>query len=547
MAFYVYDRRAVMEKNNIILSICMIIKNEQRCLERCLKSLTPLREQLNCELIIVDTGSTDDSIQIAKKYADKLIHFIWCNDFSAARNVGLEQAQGEWIMVIDADEELVEDVSHIVEFFTSEQRYQYYGCFLKKKNCFEAEICNRCESLREYHGTSSDFLDYRVFRADYNPRYVGIIHEYVPYREPTYTFQSYVLYHDGYAFEDETKRKEKKKRNAALLQKQIKQNMNDLRAIVHILVEEDVINKEVYRNLILLTEKLMYQDLNNLFAPNAFVKVARYYSKNDNKQKALEICQDYIKRFVGEGKSDMYETFEIDIRFIQSNTLFEQKQYRPALKMIEKYLHLMEKYKSGKMNLRLLRTGSLGFANEGQEQFIQFLKARCYMELGENKKAGEVIKQVDLSNVTTRAFFNFYWLIVRLCHQKESGITFEQYYKILLDAMKREIPSQKKIAQDSYDMVHSYIASVEEQTRHMILKQISSVKEGNADLWNLIEERKQKKQQELQNMIEKTKQTIQKLIAEPSMQNKALDLAQKLQAFAPEDEQIKWWIEMLSK
>jgi len=58
-----------MEQQNIIISICMIMKNEERCLERCLKSLTPLREQLPCELIITDTGSTDRSIEIAEKYA----------------------------------------------------------------------------------------------------------------------------------------------------------------------------------------------------------------------------------------------------------------------------------------------------------------------------------------------------------------------------------------------------------------------------------------------------------------------------------------------
>ena len=536
-----------MEKNKIVLSICMIIKNEKRCLERCLKSLTPLREQLNCELIITDTGSTDGSIQIAKKYADKFISFIWCNDFSAARNVGLEQAQGEWIMVIDADEELVEDVSHLVEFFTSEQRHQYYGCFLKKKNCFEAEICNRCESLKDYKGVSSDFLDYRVFRADYNPRYIGIIHEYVPYREPTYSFQNYVLYHDGYAFEDETKRKQKKQRNAALLQKQIKQNMHDLRAIVHILVEEDVINKEVYKNLILLTEKLMYQELNNLFAPNAFVKVARYYSKQDNKQKTLEICQDYVKLFVGEDKSDIYELFEIDVRFIQSNTLFQQKQYRPALKMIEKYLYLMEKYKKGEINLRLLRTGSLSFANESHMQFIQFLKARCYMELGEIKSAGDVVKEVDLLEVTGAAFFNFYWLIVRLSHQEQSGITLGEYYKILLDARKREIPSQKKVVQDSYNMLHEYIGGLEKEKRDVLLEQIASTKEGNEDLWAFIHKKNQQKQQNLIDIVENTKKTIQSLINEPSMKEKALDLAQKLQAFAPEDEQVKQWIELLSK
>ena len=60
----------------------------------------------------------------------------------------------------------------------------------------------------------------------------------------------------------------------------------------------------------------------------------------------------------------MYQTFEIDIRFIQSNALFRQKQYRPALKMMEKYLELMDKYQKGELDLQLLRTGSLGFAND---------------------------------------------------------------------------------------------------------------------------------------------------------------------------------------
>ena len=86
----------------------------------------------------------------------------------------------------------------------------------------------------------------------------------MPYREPVYTIDTTTLYHDGYAFEDENKRKQKKIRNASLLEKHIKENRHDLRGVVHILVEEDVINKEVYKNLILLTEKLMYKNLNNI-------------------------------------------------------------------------------------------------------------------------------------------------------------------------------------------------------------------------------------------------------------------------------------------
>ena len=63
-----------------LLSIGMIVKNEERCLEKCLKALEPLRQAIPCELVIADTGSTDKTKEIASKYADILFDFIWVND-----------------------------------------------------------------------------------------------------------------------------------------------------------------------------------------------------------------------------------------------------------------------------------------------------------------------------------------------------------------------------------------------------------------------------------------------------------------------------------
>ena len=64
----------------ISISLCMIVKNEERVLERCLQSLQGLMD----EIIIVDTGSTDRTKEIAKKYTDKIYDFTWIDDFSAA-------------------------------------------------------------------------------------------------------------------------------------------------------------------------------------------------------------------------------------------------------------------------------------------------------------------------------------------------------------------------------------------------------------------------------------------------------------------------------
>ena len=99
-----------------LLSITMIFKNEIRCLERCLKSLTPLREAIPCELIMADTGSDDGSREVAERYADLVFDFPWINDFSAARNAVLDRCAGKWAMVLDADEWLKGDLSNLIHF-----------------------------------------------------------------------------------------------------------------------------------------------------------------------------------------------------------------------------------------------------------------------------------------------------------------------------------------------------------------------------------------------------------------------------------------------
>ena len=86
------------------LSLCMIVKNEEKHLVRCLRSVRDVVD----EMIIVDTGSTDKTIDIAKVFGAKLFDFSWTGDFSAARNYSLTQATGDWILVLDADEVISE-------------------------------------------------------------------------------------------------------------------------------------------------------------------------------------------------------------------------------------------------------------------------------------------------------------------------------------------------------------------------------------------------------------------------------------------------------
>ena len=81
----------------------MIVKNEARNLEA---SIAPVRELVD-EIVVVDTGSTDDTVAIAERLGAKVFHFAWCDSFSAARNAAIEHATGDWIFVLDADDRMV--------------------------------------------------------------------------------------------------------------------------------------------------------------------------------------------------------------------------------------------------------------------------------------------------------------------------------------------------------------------------------------------------------------------------------------------------------
>ena len=84
------------------LSVCLIVKNEEKFLGQCLKSVRDLASQI----VVVDTGSMDRTVEIAREHGAEVHSFAWGDDFSAARNAALEHATGDWVLMLDADEEL---------------------------------------------------------------------------------------------------------------------------------------------------------------------------------------------------------------------------------------------------------------------------------------------------------------------------------------------------------------------------------------------------------------------------------------------------------
>jgi len=192
------------------LSVCLIVKNEEKVIQRCLESIKAIAD----EIIIVDTGSTDSTVQKALEYEAKIIQSSWFNDFSYSRNLGLEQAQGQWILVLDADEELCrEDINQLIQAL--DQPVEGYN--LSLINFMEN---NPCAYVTDYVC--------RLFRNNKFYRFKNRIHEevyssIVSLKGPNAVANLPVrIFHYGYAKEC-VNQKEKHQRNVDLLQLQLEE------------------------------------------------------------------------------------------------------------------------------------------------------------------------------------------------------------------------------------------------------------------------------------------------------------------------------------
>ncbi len=116
-----------------MISVCMIVKNEERVLEKCLKSIKVHLKNIVDDIVVVDTGSTDNTLKIVEEFGCRLFHFEWCNDFSKARNFSVSKAKNNWVMVIDADE-VVENLLKEELLAIQTKEYEALLCLVKIKD-----------------------------------------------------------------------------------------------------------------------------------------------------------------------------------------------------------------------------------------------------------------------------------------------------------------------------------------------------------------------------------------------------------------------------
>jgi len=160
------------------ISLAIIMRDVEKTLDKCLNTFSKVSD----EIIIVDTGSVDKSVEIAKKYTDKIYHFEWIDDFAAARNFSFEKCTKNWIFWIDADDFILdEDIKKINELdFTGKD-----VIIIKYAYC------------RDQYGNIESFVPReRIVRRAINPKWVGRIHEHIPLTGKSIHVSDIVTFHD---------------------------------------------------------------------------------------------------------------------------------------------------------------------------------------------------------------------------------------------------------------------------------------------------------------------------------------------------------------
>ena len=313
----------------MLLSIGMIVKNEEKYLRQCLEGLKPILEQVHSELIIYDTGSTDATVEIANEFTKKVYHCEWRGDFAWARNQTVDKAFGKWYMFMDADE-IIEDATELIQFFNSGE-YKKYGCAsLNMDN-------------KQKNNQSNLFLAMRLFKVYPGMKFVGTIHEYIQGIAPVKNLNVPVA-HYGYLHDSEETRKVKHERNLPPLLKLHEEDPTDPRHINHLISEYGGKNDEEVIRYIRMGLDLIDGKPESQYFHTFHYRLVSYYNDRKEWEAVLNAVEDYFE------KSTIESIADINIRSMESWAYHKLERYTEAAETSVKTLNAYDKGQAGQLN-----------------------------------------------------------------------------------------------------------------------------------------------------------------------------------------------------
>ncbi|HBJ2620838.1 TPA: glycosyltransferase [Clostridium botulinum] len=421
------------------LSICMMVKDEEKNLKRCLDKLTTIINSGLAELIIVDTGSKDNTPLIAKEYTNNLYFHKWNKDFSEMRNKSISYAKGEWIFIIDADERL-DDVEELICLLKSKELEKCNTVLLQVKNLYDYK------DEKRYNVMPSP----RIFRNDGEFKYIGAVHNQPIFKEPNLNVDI-SLTHFGYISTDKELMERKYKRTVELLKSELKktpenlyyiyqlgisydmhsdhkESLAEFRKAYEILKNKDLLNDNTYTYILSSYCRISYTNNEleeSLSIANHVIAlepeyVDMYYIKGliENQLGNTEQAFNYFCKYID--LSEKYYDLKIseDLTIIMyhmdknsiSNAYFEiykyhlkQKNYSEAYKLYEKIIIVDQKIYSGiNLLLKMKKYNELKvlyFSLEEKQQRDSFLlMLEDEINKLENEERKEIYKELILEN-----------------------------------------------------------------------------------------------------------------------------------------------------
>jgi glycosyltransferase involved in cell wall biosynthesis len=439
-ALKAYFQKRHLEKpdwDETMLTIGMIVKNESKILGETLKALNNLRKNVKCELIIVDTGSDDNTVEIAKEYADEIRYFEWNGDFSDARNESLRDAKGDWFMYIDADETF-ENTDDIEEFFNSPEHLKYnFGSFI----------------VRNYtkNDLYSDFLAPRLTRVFNDTKFTGSIHESLNMSPPTYYFKSFA-HHRGY---EGTNLQKKNSRNITNLLHEHAQNPNDVR-VIHLLTEAyRMVDLNAGLNYALMGLEISKNTNNEIYVAVYRAEICYIYLRMNDSKKAYEASKEYAAIY---DKNKTEYCILTDIYAIYGIAANYLDHYEEAIRAFKRYYYFYEATKSGRLSTNDLMVNPPVYAQDFTRQRVMSGFCFAYTKLDDYVNAKKI---ADMMDKPQKSFhdINFDYVSLRLQIMRNLS-DYSDLSKLVSDVLESDVGDD--IRQHLYQSLTVEISLVKE-------------------------------------------------------------------------------------
>ncbi len=428
----------------MLLSIVMMIKNEERYLDLTLKSLDPLMSNIKSELIILDTGSTDRSVEIAQKYTEKVYFAKWNDNFSQMRNISIGFAKGDWILILDADEELV-NCENLINFFKNGVH--------KKYNSASIELSNIMSEDKKLFNKASIV---RLFKKDKNLRYEGAIHEQPIYKKPIFNDVAN-FNHYGYMYKNEEIKQKKLNRNEKILLSELKANPRNPYIYYQLAMNYSAFGEK--KEALSYMEK-SYEMYNKLGTTYSYVSsgLAKLYIELGEYRKCENLCKEYIKN----------DDKNIDIHFYIAISQNNLKNYEESLYNYKRYLYLIENYEiSTQANDLYSICDTISFIENAKIDMINI-----YYNLGMYDKVVGESKNMDLEQLK-QIYYVFIMSLYKL--EKECEL-FNIYEKISQSQVEKNIFKEN---------IEDIILNIKQSDRFKIYNILTKI-DGNYGILNKI-------------------------------------------------------------